>query len=323
MSPDGGRPVALVAGASRGLGLAVARQLGERGFALVLCARNEVELARAARDLRERGHEVRTEVCDVGDQAAVEAMVTRVEADGPVEVLICVAGIIQVGPLDSLERKHFEQAIDVMLWGPINTAFAVLPGMRRQGHGRIGVITSVGGLLAAPHLLPYSTAKFGAVGFAKGLRSELVGTGVTVTTVAPGLLRTGSHQRAQFVGDQGREYAWFATAASLPLLSMDADRAAARIVDSVLRGRAVLLLTPLAQVASRFAAVAPTLTAAILGLTVRLLPSSPTTPSLTTSATASATIDGRSARSQLKGRGRALLDRLTVLGDRAASRFHQ
>ncbi|MGI8456563.1 MAG: SDR family NAD(P)-dependent oxidoreductase [Propionibacteriaceae bacterium] len=309
------RPVALVAGASRGLGLLVARRLGERGFALVLCARDEVELARAARDLRDRGQEVRTEVCDVSDVAAVQAMVARTESESPIEVMICVAGIIQVGPLDALERQHFEQAIDVMLWGPVNTALAVLPGMRREGRGRIGVITSIGGLLAAPHLLPYSTAKFGAVGFAKGLRSELVGTGVTVTTVAPGLMRTGSHQRAQFVGDQGREYAWFATAASLPLLSMDADRAAARIVDSVLRGRPQLLLTPLAQVASRVAAVAPGLTAAILGLTVRLLPSAPTTPS--------GTVDGRSARSQLPSRGRALLDRLTVLGDRAAARFHQ
>ena len=88
-------------------------------------------------------------------------------------MLVCVAGIIQVGPLGALERWHFTSAVDTMLWGPVNTALAVAPRMQQRGRGRIGIITSVGGLISAPHLLPYSTAKFGAVGFGRGLRSEL------------------------------------------------------------------------------------------------------------------------------------------------------
>ena len=159
--------------------------------------------------------------------------------------MVCVAGIIQVGPLDAQRRENFVAAVDTMLWGPVNAALAVAPRMRERGRGRIGVITSVGGRIAAPHLLPYSTAKFGAVGFSRGLRSELAGTGVSVTSVEPGLMRTGSHLRAKFVGNHGREYSWFATAASLPLLSIDAERAAVRIVRGILAGRAVVTVTPL------------------------------------------------------------------------------
>ena len=128
--------------------------------------------------------------------------------------------------------------------------------MRERGRGRIGVITSLGGLISAPHLLPYSTAKFGAVGFTRGLRSELSGTGVSVTSVGSGLMRTGSHLRAKFVGNQAREYSWFGTAASFPLLSMDAERAAARIVRGMLRGQSWSPY-PLAQIAPRVDALFP------------------------------------------------------------------
>ncbi len=325
-SRSGGEPVAFVAGASRGLGLAIARELGSRGYRLVICARAADALARAVEDLNGRGFTVTAEVADVADRSAVEALVARTETQiGPIEVLICVAGIIQVGPFDSLTHEHFRQAIDVMLWGPMHTATAVLPAMRARGRGRIGVITSVGGLVPAPHLLPYSTAKFGAVGFSRGLRSELAGTGVRVTTVAPGLMRTGSHGRALFVGDQEREFAWFAAAASLPVLSMNADRAANRIVSGVLSGRANVLLTPLTHVASRVAALAPNLTAAALGLSVRALPAAPPPEgeAAVEPGDGEDTIEGRVARTHLSPRGQRLLARLIVLGDRAAGRFLQ
>ena len=208
----------------------------------------------------------------------VEDLVETVEReDGPVEVLVCVAGVIQVGPLAALQRLSFHRGRRHHVVGSDQHRLAVVPAMRSRGRGRIGVITSVGGLIAAPHLLPYSTAKFGAVGFTRGLRSELAGSGVSVTTVAPGLMRTGSHIRAKFVGDHAREYAWFATAASLPLLSLDAERAAARIVRAMLAGRSDLTLTPLAWVAPRVAALFPRLTAGLLGVTTRLLPAAPET----------------------------------------------
>ncbi|MDN5760755.1 MAG: SDR family oxidoreductase [Microlunatus sp.] len=312
-----GRPIALVAGASRGLGLLIARELHHRGYCPVITARSATELDQAARQLARDGIRVLTEVMDVARPAQVQDVVARVEEQtGPIDVLLCVAGVIQVGPLAALERSDFVEAVDVMLWGPINTALAVIPHMRRRGRGRIGIVASVGGLISAPHLLPYSTAKFAAVGFARGLRSELVGTGISVTTVTPGLMRTGSHLRAMFRGDVEREYAWFATAASLPVLSMDAGRAARRIVTAVLRGRPVLLLTPLARLAPRVDALTPRLGAAVLSLTTRLLPAwSPESSSVR--------LEGRQVEARLPRPRRARLRRLTTWGRRAAERTNE
>lgn len=295
----------------------VARELGRRGHRVVICARSEVEVDRAAAMLRREGYDVRAAVCDVSDADAVESLVEETETRwGPIEVLVCVAGIIQVGPLTALRRSHFEEAIATMLWGPVNTGLTVAERMRRRGRGRIGIVSSVGGLISAPHLLPYSTAKFGAIGFSRGLRNELAGTGVTVTTIAPGLMRTGSHVRAQFVGDHPREYSWFATAASLPLLSMNADRAAGRIVDAVLAGRSVLTLTPLAKLAPKADALFPRVASAILALTARLLPKAPPTNAETSADT---TLTGAEAARRIPDRTRAWLERLTVLGRRAAA----
>ena len=296
----------------------LAREVSRRGFHPFLSARSVDELEAAAAELAREGISVTTEVMDVGRPDQVDDGIARVEADvGPVDLLLCVAGVIQVGPLTALDREDFVEAIDVMLWGPINTALAVLPAMRRRGRGRIGIITSVGGLISAPHLLPYSTAKHGAVGFARGLRSELAGTGISVTTVAPGLMRTGSHLRATFRGDVRREYAWFATAATLPVLSMNAGRAARRIVTGVLRGRPVVLLTPLAQVAPRVDAVFPRAGAAVLSLTARMLPAWPA------EGRRSARIEGRQVEDLMAARPRTWLRRVTVLGRRAAVRNNE
>jgi NAD(P)-dependent dehydrogenase (short-subunit alcohol dehydrogenase family) len=311
-------PVALVLGASRGLGLLIARELDREGFRVVIAARRGEELARAAELLRADGARVATEVCDVTDNAQVEALVDRTENEvGPIEVMVCVAGIIQVGPLESQLRENFVASIDTMLWGPVNAALAVVPRMRERGQGRIGVITSVGGRIAAPHLLPYTTAKFGAVGFSRGLRSELAGTGVSVTSVEPGLMRTGSHLRAEFIGNHGREFAWFATAASLPLLSIDAERAAARIVRGILAGRAVVTVTPLAVLAPRVDALFPGLTSALLSLTARMLPDAPGTPESTEAK------EGWEAAERLPRRTRFLVDRLTRLGRAAAAQYNE
>ncbi len=309
--------VAVVAGGSRGLGLLIARELGARGYRLAVCARDAEELARARADLAQRGYKIEVAVCDVADPQAVQAWVADIETrQGEIGVVVCVAGVIQVGPLESVGREQFETAMNIMAWGPINVALAVLPAMRARRSGRIGVISSVGGLIAVPHLLPYSTAKFAALGFSRGLRAELAGTGVSVTTVAPGLMRTGSHLRARFVGRHGAEYAWFSAAASLPGLSMNAERAAAAIVDSVLAGRAVVVLTGLAKIGMWVNGLFPNLTALALGVAARLLPKAPD-PAPTSIQ------EGKSARDQLRPITRKINERLTSLGDRAASRNNE
>lgn len=234
--------VALVAGASRGLGLLVCAELVARGYRVHGCARDAAELERARELLatgsvgpldassdpstrgRFTGH-----ICDVTDAEAVTAWVDEVhESESSIDVAIHVAGIIQVGPVEAATLGHFRAAVDTMLMGPVNLCLAVLPAMLEAERGRIGVVTSVGGVVAAPHLLPYSVAKFGAVGLTEGLHAELSGTGVTATTIVPGLMRTGAHVKAQFVGDAPKDYAWFAPGASPPLLSVSAERAARR-----------------------------------------------------------------------------------------------
>jgi hypothetical protein len=130
-------------------------------------------------------------------------------------------------------------------------------------------------------------------------------------------MRTGSHMQASFVGDHGREYAWFAAAASLPLLSIDAERAAGRIVGGILAGRAVVTVTPLAVVAPRVDALFPGLTAALLSLTTRLLPGAPETTDSTE------VMRGWQAAQRLPRRTRFVVDRLSTLGRSAARQFNE
>src|SRR5919206_367479 len=147
-------------------------------------------------------------------------------------------------------------ALVVMFWGTVLPTLTALPHLRRAG-GRIVTITSIGGKVASPHLLPYACAKFAAVGFSEGLAAELAREGVRVTTVVPGLMRTGSPVNAFFKGRAAREYSWFTLADSMPGLSMDAERAARRIVTGMQRGRTEITLTLPAKLAVRVHGVMP------------------------------------------------------------------
>ncbi len=306
-------PLALVLGGSRGLGLLIGRELLARGHRVVIAARDSVELEHARQQLESWGP-VLVRTCDVRDRHGIRQLVDELEEQvGPIEVLVTVAGVIQVAPLEALTVEHFDEAIETMLWGPVQAAMTVLPAMRRRGRGRIATITSIGGMVSPPHLLPYATAKFGAVGFSDGLAAALSGSGVTATTVVPGLMRTGSQDRAQFGGDAPKEYAWFAPAASLPLLSVDAGRAARRIVEAVLRGQPMVVLTPMAWVGIRARGLAPGTTTRLMGLANRLLPSAPDYGG-------AHLVAGSRAGERLASRA---VDALTVLGRRAARRNNE
>jgi NAD(P)-dependent dehydrogenase (short-subunit alcohol dehydrogenase family) len=244
--------VAIVTGASRGLGLLLARELSRRSCPVVICARDRAELDRAAAELRSGGAEVTAVACDVTSPDAPQQLVdTAMQRYGRLDILVSNAGLIRVGPVESTSPADYETAWRTMGLAPIRLALAALPVMRRQGHGRIVTITSIGGKVGVPHLLPYSAAKFAAVGFSEGLRAELGAGEVTVTTVVPGLMRTGSHVQAFFGGRRDQEFTWFSLAAGLPVLSMDAERAARRIVESVRAGKPEVILTPLGHLTQR------------------------------------------------------------------------
>nr|WP_202446798.1 SDR family NAD(P)-dependent oxidoreductase [Streptomyces sp. SID5468] len=304
---------ALVTGSSRGLGLLIARELADRGCKVMLCARDEGELE-AARDMvRGRGAEVRATVCDITDAWAPQRLVDDTVAEfGALDVLVNNAGMIQVGPLDAMREEDFRAAMETMFFAPLRLTLAALPVMRERGDGRIVNVTSIGGRVAAPHLMPYVAAKFALTGFSEGLRAELAAAGVAVTTVVPGLMRTGSHLAARFSGDAAREYAWFATAAGLPLLSMDAERAARAIVRAAERRRPELVLTALAKAAVRLHGVAPATTVRALELASRMLPGE--------GGGAAHDLPGAEAARRL---GSRLVRRASALNDRAARRFNQ
>lgn len=265
--------VVLITGASRGLGLALAQECAKQGCRLAICGRDQQSLNRAQTELRHRGCEVMALRCDISKRDEVEQMVRAVVAHyGKIDVLINNAGTIVVGPLSAQTPEDFKEAMDVIFWGAVHTTLLVLPHMLERHRGRIANITSIGGKIAVPHMLPYSAAKFAAVGFSEGITAELAAEGIQVTTVVPGLMRTGSHVNAFFKGDNRAEYSWFGISASAPFLAMDAARAAKKIVHAIGRGDAELILGLPAKVAALVHGLAPATTVRALGVVNRVMP---------------------------------------------------
>ena len=242
--------VVLITGASRGLGLAMAEECAQQGCRLAICGRDQQSLDRAQDELRRNGAEVLALRCDVAKQSDVEEMVDSVLSHyGAIDVLINNAGTITVGPVTSQTREDFEEAMNVMFWGAVHTTLCVLP-----------------------HMLSYTAAKFALVGFSEGLAAELGSQGIHVTTVVPGLMRTGSHLNAFFKGDNRAEYTWFGISASTPFLAMDASRAARRIVQAIRRGEAEVILGLPAKIAILAHDLAPGPTVRVLSAANRFMP---------------------------------------------------
>lgn len=265
--------IVVITGGSRGLGLVMARQLAEEGALLAICAREIEEVEEAARELMQRGARVYYAACDVSERSDLARFFAGVRRElGPIDVLINNAGIIQVGPQACMTRQDYEEALKVHFWGPWQAINQVLPEMQRRRAGRIVNIASIGGKLAVPHLLPYCSSKFALVGLSEGLRVELAREGIVVTTVCPGLMRTGSPRNALFKGQHQAEYAWFSIGGSLPLVSMNAERAARQIINACRYGRAELILSLPARLAVAVQGLAPGLVSGVETLVNATLP---------------------------------------------------
>ena len=264
----------LITGGSRGLGLLLARAFVAEGARVAICARDEDELARTAEELRRRGaHQVVALACDVTDRDQVERTVGDVERQlGRIDVLVNNAGTISVGPMETMNLGDYDEAMKTHFWGPLYTTLAALPGMRRRREGRIVNISSIGGKVAVPHLLPYCASKFALTGLSEGLRAELKKDGVYVTTVCPGLMRTGSPPNAFFKGRHRAEYTLFKLGDSTPLSAMSADRAARRIVTACQRGESEVILSVQAKIAAKFHGVFPGFSSEFYGLINHALP---------------------------------------------------
>jgi short-subunit dehydrogenase len=272
--------VALITGSSRGLGLAIALELASKGARLVLTSRHLDELERAKARLLATGKITPENVFVLSADVSVVSDIRRLVAAatahfGQIDVVVNNAGIILVGPVESQTLANYQQAMDTNFSGALHTTLAVLPQMLARGDGAIVNIASIGGKVAFPHLLPYVASKFAMTGWSQGLRAELAGKGIRVTTVSPGIMRTGSHIQARFSGNARAEYRWFASAASLPGTASDAATAARKIVKAMAKGTAEISIGLQAMVAARFSNLAPELTARMLSVANGFLPCSP------------------------------------------------
>jgi NAD(P)-dependent dehydrogenase (short-subunit alcohol dehydrogenase family) len=265
--------VVLITGGSRGLGLVLARCICAQDGKVALLARDPQELARAKADLVRRGGKVMTIECDLCDPAQIESAVRQIiDRFVKIDILINNAGIIEVGPLEHMNREDFERAMQLHFWAPYELISQVVPEMRLWGGGRIVNISSIGGKVAVPHMAPYSASKFALTGFSDAIRAELARDNIRVTTVTPGMMRTGSHVNARFKGRHDAEFAWFSASAAAPLISMNADRAARKILAACRRGQPSLTLTFAARSAIVGNALFPNLTGYAMKILNRFLP---------------------------------------------------
>ncbi len=304
--------VALVTGGSRGLGLVLARELGLRGMRVVLVARDEEELERARGTLQADGIDATALPCDVTDEEGIATLVADVEENiGPIELLVNNAGIIQVGPAEAMRLDDFRRAMDVMYWGALYTAEAVLPRMRARRRGTVVNITSIGAAVGVPHLAPYDAAKFALRGWSEALGAEEARNGISVLTIVPGLMRTGSFGHALVRGRRYSEASLFSLSASLPLLTVSAEHAARRIVRAVENGERLVVIGTPAKLLRLAHALFPGTVVRTLGIVNRLLP-----------VPEAGARDEMALPSEIFRRGIAR-SMLTALGDRAARRYNE
>jgi len=187
---------AFVAGASKGLGRAAARELAQEGCRVAICSRDEARITSAAEDLQDKtGTEVLPLVCDVTDEAQVEdAIAETVDTFGGLHVLVTNAGGPPSGAATEVEPSDYRDAVELNLMSTISLCDAALPHLRTAAedddHARIIMVTSVSAKQPIPTLALSNTARAGVQGYAKSLADDLGPTSITVNTVLPGYTRT-------------------------------------------------------------------------------------------------------------------------------------
>ncbi|HET9857162.1 MAG TPA: SDR family oxidoreductase [Chthoniobacterales bacterium] len=264
--------VAFITGGSRGLGLEIARQICARGGKVALIARDAEELLRAKTDLDRFATEVLTIQCDLLETAQIQSAVQQtLQRFGKIDILINNAGIIEIGPIEHLQFKDFDRAMRLHFWAPFILYLLVAPRMRANG-GRIVNISSIGGRIAVPHMAAYSASKFALTGFSDAIRAELARDNIFVTTVTPGLMRTGSQIHAKFKGDHSAEYKWFDWSRKIPLASISVERAARKVLNACRRGKPNLVMPWPAYFIIAANALFPNLTARVMKVVNRSMP---------------------------------------------------
>jgi NAD(P)-dependent dehydrogenase (short-subunit alcohol dehydrogenase family) len=266
--------VVLIAGGSRGLGLEIARRICAQGGRVVILARDADELRNAVKDLTSRGGQALAFRCDLFDAAQIRSVIRQtIERFSRIDILINNAGTVEIGPVEHMQLEDFDRAMRLHFWAPYFLIMQVVPHMRTGGGGRIVNISSIGGKIAVPHMAPYSASKFALTGFSDAIRAEFARDKIFVTTVTPGMMRTGSQIHAKFKGDHSAEYKWFELSSRLPFASISAERAARKILSACRRGSPSLVMPWTARFIIAANAIFPNLTGHLMKLVNKFLPS--------------------------------------------------
>jgi NAD(P)-dependent dehydrogenase (short-subunit alcohol dehydrogenase family) len=230
-----------VTGASRGLGLEIARELAGEGARLTLVARDGERLEQAVGSLRTTT-DVLALPADVGDVDQVEgAVAAAVARFGGLDVLVNNAGVVGFGRAEEVPVERYATAMAVHFWGPLHAMRAAFPHLRRTGDGRVVNVTAIEGRVGLPRLAPWAASKGALAALSQSVRAEWLRERVWVTTVCPGPIRSGP--------------SWAILRA--PGLSIDPARAARQVIRACRRGDAELVLPASARLLVRFHALAP------------------------------------------------------------------
>lgn len=265
----------MITGGSRGLGLALAQKLLNEGAFVSLLARDETELERAQKILSTQftAGQIQICICDVTDPLQFRrALRTTLDLWGDLDMLINNAGAILVGPFDTMTSEDFAAQMNIHVYANIQNIKEVLPLFRERGEGRIVNICSMGGKVAVPHMLSYDASKFALAGLSQGLSAELAEENISVTTVYPTLIRTGSPIQAVFKGNTFKEFSWFATADVFPGLSQSAEEVAYQIIEAARERRAELVPSTLGKLRLAAGVFFPELMLWTMSLLNRVLP---------------------------------------------------
>ena len=181
---------AVVTGANRGIGAAIARHLAAAGADVTLCVRTPSSAESLVAELTTHGGRIRVVQADVTDAVALTRACAEAEAIAPVDILVSNAGTAETAPFLRSDISLFQRMLDVHLLAPVRAAHALLPGMLARGWGRIVNVASIAGLGGAPYITAYAAAKHAEVGFTRALAAECAPKGVLVNAVCPGYVDT-------------------------------------------------------------------------------------------------------------------------------------
>ena len=199
--------IALVTGAAHGIGYAIAKALYEAGATIVFNSSNETSLARGLAAYAAEGMQVHGYVCDVTDEAAVAAFITRVEREvGTVDILVNNAGIIKRIPMHEMSAEEFRRVVDVDLNGAFIMAKAVIPAMIRKGHGKIINVCSMMSELGRETVSAYASAKGGLKMLTRNIASEYGSYNIQCNGIGPGYIATSQTAPLREVQPDGSQH---------------------------------------------------------------------------------------------------------------------